>query len=85
MAGVNLVAPTAAGGLVDLRLKITDGEKSRLLLAEKGNFPILVTEQGVRLVAPEETTSQEIQFVTGGNLFIIYPNSSNAIKPGTPG
>ncbi len=81
---VNLVALTAAGGMVDVRLKITDGEKSRLLLAEKGNFPILVTEQGVRLIAPEETTSQEIQFVTGGNLFIIYPNSSNAIKPGTP-
>jgi hypothetical protein len=81
---VNLVALTAAGGFVDVRLKITDGEKSSLLLADKGNFPVLATEQGVRLTAPEETTSQEIQFVTGGNLFIIYPNSSNAIKPGTP-
>jgi hypothetical protein len=81
---VNLVALTAAGGMVDLRLKITDGEKSKQVLADKENFPVLLTEQGVRLIAPEETTSQEIQFVTGGNLFIIYPNSSNAIKPGTP-
>jgi hypothetical protein len=78
---VNLIARTAMGGFIDVRLKITDGEKSKLLLADKENFPILATEQGVKLTAPEETTSQDIKFITGGYLFILYPNSANAIKP----
>jgi hypothetical protein len=81
---VNLVAVTAAGGMVDVRLKIVDGEKLKALLADKGNFPALLTEQGVVLNAPEDTKSQEIQFITGGNLFIMYPNSGNSIKQDSP-
>ena len=81
---VNLIALTAAGGFVDLRLKIIDGEKLKLLLADKQNFPVLSTAQGVILNAPEETKSQEIEFISGGNLFIIYPNSGNVIHQDTP-
>ena len=81
---VNLVAVTAAGGMVDVRLKIVDGEKLKLLLADKRNFPTLFTEQGVTLTAPEETKSQAIEFVSGGNLFVLYPNSGNAVKQDTP-
>ena len=81
---VNLVALTAAGGMVDVRLKIVDGEKFKLLLADKKNFPTLYTAQGVTLTAPEETISQEIEFATGGNLFIIYPNSGNTVKQDAP-
>jgi len=36
---VNLVAVTAAGGLVDLRLKILDGEKAKSLLGDPKHFP----------------------------------------------
>ena len=81
---VNLVAVTAAGGFVDVRLKIVDGEKLKLLLADKKNFPTLFTDQGVILNAPEETKSQNIQFISGGNLFIMYPNSGNAVVQDTP-
>jgi hypothetical protein len=81
---VNLVAVTAAGGFVDVRLKIMDGEKLKLLLADKSNFPALYTEQGIILNAPEDTKSQEIQFVSGGNLFVMYPNSGNAVKLDSP-
>jgi hypothetical protein len=81
---VNLVAVTAAGGFVDVRMKIVDGEKLKLLLADKNNFPALFTEQGVVLNAPAETKSQEIKFITGGNLFIMYPNSGNAVNQDKP-
>lgn len=77
---VNLVAVTGAGGFVDLRLKIVDGEKAKLLLADAKNFPVLFTEQGVTLNAPEDTKSQKIEFISGGNLFIMYPNSGNALQ-----
>lgn len=81
---VNLVGLTAADGMVDVRLKIMDGQKLKLLLADKNNFPTLYTQPGVVLNAPEDTRSQEIKFITGGNLFIIYPNSANAVEHNTP-
>jgi hypothetical protein len=77
---VNLVAVTGAGGFVDLRLKIVDGEKAKLLLADKKNFPALFSEHGVTLNAPEDTKSQKIEFISSGNLFIMYPNSGNSIQ-----
>jgi hypothetical protein len=81
---VNLIGLTAAGGLVDVRLKVMDGEKLKLLLGDKKNFPALYSEGGVTLSAPEDTKTQKIEFITGGNLFITYPNSGNAIKSGDP-
>jgi hypothetical protein len=81
---VNLVAVTGAGGFVDLRLKMVDGNKAKLLLADAKNFPAIFTENGATLNAPEDTKSQKIEFITGGNLFIMYPNSGNAVTQGSP-
>jgi len=81
---VNLVAVTGAGGFIDLRLKIVDGEKAKLLLADAKKFPVLFSEGGITLNAPEDTKSQKIEFITNGNLFIMYPNSSNAVQRGKP-
>jgi hypothetical protein len=81
---VNLVAVTGAGGFVDLRLKVVDGDKAKLLLADAKNFPSLFAKSGVMLNAPEDTKSQKIEFLTGGNLFIMYPNSGNAVTQGSP-
>ena len=79
---VNLVAVTGAGGFVDLRLKMVDAEKAKLLLADRKAFPALFTAHGTTLNAPEETKSQNLEFVSGRNLFIMYPNSSNAVRRG---
>lgn len=79
---VNLIGVTAAGGLVDLRLKIVDGAKAKLLLQNKKNFPAL-SAGGVILKASEETAAQEIKFDDGGNLFLMFPNSGNSVKPGS--
>ena len=81
---VNLVAVTGAGGFVDLRLKVVDGEKAKLLLADAKNFPSLFSEKGVTLNAPDDTKSQTIEFISGGNLFIMYPNAGNAVTRGSP-
>ncbi len=81
---VNLIAVTAAGGMVDVRLKIVDGEKAKLLLQDKKNFPVLLADDGnVTLNVAEDTKSQEIQFEDDGNLFLLFPNAGNAVKPGT--
>ena len=81
---VNLVAVTATGGFIDLRLKIVDGDKAKLLLTDEKNFPSLFAENGVILNAPEDTKSQKIEFISDGNLFIMYPNSGNAVTQGSP-
>jgi hypothetical protein len=81
---VNLVAVTAAGGLVDVRLKLVDGEKAKTLLQDPAHFPALWISGGnVTLVVPEENRTQEIQFEDGGNLFVMFPNGRGIVKPGT--
>ena len=81
---VNLVAVTGAGGFVDVRLKIVDGSKAKLLLGDKKNFPSLFSKNGVILNVPDDTKSQVMKFDNGGNLFIMYPNSGNAVTRGSP-
>jgi hypothetical protein len=82
---VNLVAVTAAGGMVDVRLKIVDGEKAKQLLKDPTHFPSLWIAAGdVTLVVPEENRTQEISFENDGNLFMMFPNSAGIVKPGTP-
>jgi hypothetical protein len=82
---VNLVAVTAAGGLVDVRLKILDGGKAEALLGDPSNLPVvLVPDKDVTLELPDEAKSQEIRFEDNGNYFLMFPNTANAVKPGTP-
>lgn len=79
---VSLVAVTAAGGMVDLRLNVVDAEKATALLQNKKNFPRLLVNGRVLDVA-EETKSQELKLEDNGSLFLLFPNAGNAVKPGT--
>jgi len=79
---VNLVAVTGAGGFVDVRLKIVDGEKAKLLLTDPNNFPALMIGDVV-LNAPEATKSQKMRFENNAGMYIMYPNSGNAVQTGT--
>ena len=81
---VNLIAVTAAGGLVDFRLKIVDAEKAKLLLQESSDVPsLLVGEDGAVLTAPEDSTGQLLNSLADdGNIFLMYPNVGSVVKPG---
>jgi hypothetical protein len=82
---INLVAITAAGGMIDVRLKVVDSEKAKLLLQDKANFPELSFNKGrVTVSAPEDTKSQVIEFEDHPDVFLLYPNAGNAVKHGTP-
>lgn len=80
---VDLIAVTGAGGFIDVRLKIVDGEKAKLLLEEAKNFPALSTEGGVILNAPEATKIQKMRFENNATMYIMYPNSSNVVTQGS--
>lgn len=82
---INLLSVTAAGGMVDLRLKILDAEKAGLLLQDPAGSPRLKVESsGVILTVPEDSQTQNAQLKNGGIVFILFPNAGNAVKPGTP-
>jgi len=81
---MDLVAVTAAGGFVDVRIRMVNGDKAKALLADKKNFPALAVGKRVILRAPEDTKSQQINFEDDGTMFIMYPNSSGVVKQGTP-
>jgi len=81
---VNLLAVTGAGGMVDLRLKIVNGEKAKALLKSKAEFPALyVPNTDLTLKASEDDQSQPIQFVDGANMFVLYPNAVSSVRSGT--
>jgi hypothetical protein len=83
---VNLIAITAAGGLVDFRLKILDAEKAKLLLQDSGDVPKLLVGDGLAvLTAPEDSTGQLLNSLADdGNVFLMYPNLQNVVKLGMP-
>jgi hypothetical protein len=82
---VNLVAVTAMGGMVDLRLKVVDGEKARSLLQDPGNYPSLwIADGDISLAIPEENKVQEIDFKDNISLFLMFPNGRGIVKTGTP-
>jgi hypothetical protein len=79
---VKLIAVTAAGGMIDLRLALTDGEKARSLLSDQANFPKILTSDGTVLQASQDIASQGIKFENGNHIYIFYPNVQNVVKPG---
>ena len=81
---VQLVAVTAAGGLVDVRMQIVDAEKVKAFLDDSTNFPTLHVGNDVVLQASEDVAKQGIQYENGKSIFLLYPNAQNVVKPGDP-
>jgi len=83
---IQLLAVTAAGGLVDLRLQIVDAEKAKTFLDDHANFPALRVGNGIVLQTSEDAVAaaQDIQIENGKSIFIMFPNTGNILKPGDP-
>ena len=81
---VNLVALTAAGGMLDVRLKIVDAQKAALLLGSPDHFPVVAVDGSpVRLNAPPEARTQAAHLIDGGGMLVIFPNTGNTVHPDT--
>lgn len=80
---VNLIGVTAAGGMIDLRLKVLDAEKARALLEGQAQFPALAVAGSHKLLtAPEEAQEQGLTLEDNGMVYVLFPNGGNAVKPG---
>ena len=81
---INLIAVTAAGGLVDMRLKIVDAEKARLLVQESNDVPKLyIGDDEALLTGPEDAADQLLSTLEDdGSIFLMYPNVAGVLAPG---
>jgi len=80
---VNLVAVTAAGGLVELRYQVVDADKASPILHDADLAPALVDEEsGKTLVmsAPPHRHSGRLQL--GATYFFLLANANNALHEG---
>ncbi len=79
------LAVTAANGLVDVRIAITDAEKAREFLKDRAGMPVLVVgDDGVTLTSSDQSAGGGLNLNDGGMIFKLFPNVGNAVKPGTP-
>jgi hypothetical protein len=82
---VNLIAVTAAGGLVDVRLKVLDAQKAQALLDDPKNFPALkVADRDALLIASEDSRRQVTHLKDNGLIMILFPNTGSAAQSGSP-
>jgi hypothetical protein len=78
-----MLGVTAAGGLVDLRLKVTDREKAQRLLADPANLPRLLPVRSERVLAPPHSATHGLSLRTDATSFLLYPNVGGAVRRGT--
>lgn len=82
---VQLLAVTAMGGMVDLRLRVVDAAKAEAMLADPAAYPTLrIGDGGVTLTTSEENRQPADTLKEGALLIALYPNLANAVTPGTP-
>lgn len=76
------VGMAAAGGLVDLRLKVLDAAKATKLLGNPANVPVLIAGDAPPLQPPHHAL-RGARYSNGLVFYILYPNVRNAVAPGT--
>jgi hypothetical protein len=81
---VHLIGVTAAGGMIDLRLKIVDPHKAQDFLEEPDHLPELIVADSGEALLISEGLDDDIEWTEGGILFNFYSNDNGLIQPGTP-
>ena len=80
---LDLVAVTAAGGLVDVRFTVTDKDKALHVLHDAASMPELYVEASGALLRAPKPLAHKMLLLDGARYFVLYPNSGGAIQRGT--
>jgi hypothetical protein len=81
---VTLLAVTAAGGMVDFRFRVTDAEKATKIFQTDKLLPYLAVAGNKVHLDPTPETLQNAKLEDGLVYYILYSNTDNLVKPGTP-
>jgi hypothetical protein len=77
------IAVTAAGGLVDLRLKILDPRKAAALLHDPSSAPRLVPDGGGRELQAPHSMTHGLSTRRDAVSYLLFPNVAGSVRPGT--
>jgi hypothetical protein len=80
---VDLVAVTAAGGLVELRMQVTDPDKANAVIHEPADRPVLVAEDTGQTLAMSAPPHHKANLELGREYFFLLANAHNALRPGS--
>ncbi len=81
---VNLIAVTAAGGLIEFRYQVVDPDKAARLLHDAKLAPAFMVEKtGETLVMSSPPHSHGAELRLGGTYFFLMANARNAVQRGT--
>ena len=79
---VNLIAVTAAGGLIELRVQVTDPDKADASLRDLDQPPALIAEDTGATLVMSRPPHHRDQLELGGQYFFLLANAHNAIHKG---
>ena len=81
---VNLIAVTAAGGLIEFRYQVVDPDKAARLLHDATLAPAFVVEEtGETLVMSSPPHRHGSELRLGGTYYFLMANAHNAVHRGT--
>ncbi len=80
---VNLVAVTAAGGLVELRLQVTDPDKAGEVIHDAAERPVLVAEDTGQTLAMGAPPHHKGALQLGREYYFLLANAHNALYAGS--
>lgn len=81
---VNLIAVTAAGGLIEFRYQVVDPDKADRIVHDPALAPAFVVEEtGETLVMSSPPHHHGAEIRLGGTYFLLMANARNAVHPGT--
>jgi hypothetical protein len=80
---VTLIAVTAAGGLVELRLQVTDPDKADAILYDESVRPVIVSEDTGATLVMSTPPHHHGELQLGGSYFFLLANAHNAIAVGS--
>ncbi len=83
-ARINLVAVTAMGGMIDVRVKVLDAKKASQIMTDTTDVPsLIILKTGAILKATGDTPVTR-PLEDGMLYFFLYPNSGTVVAEGSP-
>jgi hypothetical protein len=79
---VNLVAVTAAGGLIELRMQVTDPDRADLVVNDPDQRPVLVSEETGETLAMAAPPHHRDELQLGRQYFFLLANAHDALHEG---
>lgn len=80
---VDLVAVTAAGGLIDVRFTVVDETKAKALFHDVATMPALLVEGKNTVLRTTKGMNHNLSLLNGARYFLLFSNAGGVVQAGT--